>query len=68
MYRGNYTQFIAKRRQQRESELKVYAKQQEEIKCQEEMIRRFKSHGTEHLAKRAASREKRLDVLEMPEE
>ena len=28
------------------------------------MIRRFKSHGTEHLAKRAASREKRLDALE----
>lgn len=64
MYRGNYTQFIAKRRQQRESELKAYAKQQEEIKRQEEMIRRFKSHGTEHLAKRAASREKRLDALE----
>ena len=31
------------------------------------MIRKMKQHGTEHLAKRAASREKRLDMLERVE-
>ena len=42
----------------------------EEIRRQEDMIRRFKERGTEHLAKRAASREKRLaqiDRLDKPE-
>ena len=38
-----------------------------EIARQEEMIRKMKQHGTEHLAKRAASREKRLDMLERVE-
>ena len=60
MYDGNYSSYAEKKRQKREADLKAYNKQQEEIKRQEEMIRRFKSHGTEHLAKRAASREKRL--------
>ena len=44
-----------------------YEKQQAEIARQEEMIRRFKQHGTEHLAKRAASREKRLAMMEIKE-
>ncbi|MCF0144102.1 MAG: ATP-binding cassette domain-containing protein, partial [Firmicutes bacterium] len=42
-----------------------YEKQQKEIERQEEMIRRFKQHGTEKLAKRAASREKRLAAMEI---
>ena len=40
-------------------------KQKKEIQRQEEMIRRFKQHGTEKLAKRAASREKRLAAMEI---
>lgn len=71
MYDGNYSSYAEKKRQKREADLKAYNKQQEEIKRQEEMIRRFKSHGTEHLAKRAASREKRLGAIkriEKPEE
>lgn len=63
-YDGNYTEFAEKKRQRRESELRSYNKQQIEINRQEEMIRRFKQRGTEKLAKRAASREKRLDSLE----
>jgi len=54
----------------REDELKRYQIQQKEIQRQEEIIRRFKSHGTEKLVKRAQSREKRLaqlDRLEAPE-
>lgn len=63
MYDGNYSRYAEKKRQKREADLKAYNKQQEEIERQEEMIRRFKSHGTEHLAKRAASREKRLGAI-----
>ncbi|MBQ1489655.1 MAG: ABC-F type ribosomal protection protein [Eubacterium sp.] len=69
-YDGNYTQFAEKKRAQREADWKAYRKQQEEIRRQEDMIRRFKERGTEHLAKRAASREKRLamiDRLDRPE-
>lgn len=64
MYEGNYSQYAEKKRHRRDAEMKAYNKQQEEIKRQQEMIRRFKSHGTEHLAKRAASREKRLAAVE----
>ncbi len=69
-YDGNYTEYAQKKKQQRESDLRAYKKQQEEIHRQEDMIRRFKERGTEHLAKRAASREKMLahmDVLEPPD-
>ena len=69
-YDGNYDQFAEKKRQIREAEIKAYNNQQKEIARQEEMIRRFKQHGTELLAKRAQSREKRLEhmeVLEKPE-
>ena len=63
-YRGNYTEFARQKQEQREADLRAYNKQQTEIQRQEEMIRRFKQHGTEHLAKRAASREKRLAQME----
>ena len=69
-YDGNYTTFAEKKRAQREADFRAYRKQQEEIRRQEDMIRRFKERGTEHLAKRAASREKRLaqiSRLEKPE-
>ncbi|MBR5229685.1 MAG: ABC-F family ATP-binding cassette domain-containing protein [Firmicutes bacterium] len=63
-YEGNYTAFAAKKAQRREAELRAYTNQQKEIARQEEMIRRFKQHGTELLAKRAQSREKRLEHIE----
>ena len=63
-YDGNYTEFAEKKRQLREADMRAYSKQQTEIKRQEDMIRRFKERGTEHLAKRAASREKRLDQVQ----
>lgn len=69
-YDGNYTAFAEKKRALREAEMRAYNKQQLEIKKQEDLIRRFKERGTEKLAKRAASREKRLDHidrLERPE-
>lgn len=70
VYQGNYSDYAIKRKAIRESEERAFNKQQEEIKRQEEMIRRFKERGTEKLAKRAASKEKRLEkteVLHRPE-
>lgn len=70
-YEGNYTEFAIKKREQREADIRAYGKQQDEIKRQEDIIKRFKERGTEHLAKRAASREKKLaamDVMDRPEE
>ena len=64
-YKGNYSEFTVKREALREAMMREYEKQQAEIARQEEMIRRFKQHGTEHLTKRARSREKRLAMLDV---
>ena len=69
-YRGNYSEYLVKRDEREEVMRREYEKQQKEIARQEEIIRRFKQHNTEHLVKRARSREKRLkhlDVLDRPE-
>ena len=69
-YKGNYSQFAEKKKARREAELKAYNIQQKEIHRQEEIIRVMMGHNTEHLVKRAQSREKRLqmiDRLEKPE-
>ncbi|RKD23582.1 ATP-binding cassette, subfamily F, member 3 [Caminicella sporogenes DSM 14501] len=66
---GNYTDFIKYKKSLYESQMKKYIKQQKEIERQEEIIRRFKQHGTEKLAKRAKSREKmlkKMDIIEKP--
>ncbi len=66
-YTGNYSTFLVKREEHLEAMRREYEKQQAEIARQEEMIRRFRQHGTEHLAKRAASREKRLAMMQIKE-
>jgi ATP-binding cassette, subfamily F, member 3 len=63
-YDGNYSAYAEKKRLREVDELRKYEYQQREIQRQEEIIRRFKQHGTEKLAKRAQSREKRLDQIE----
>ena len=63
-YDGNYDEYLEKKRQQSEAEMRAYENQQREISRQETMIRAMKERGTEHLAKRARSREKRLDMIE----
>ena len=70
-YTGSYSEFLVKKEERMEALRREYEKQQAEIARQEEMIRRFRQHGTEHLAKRARSREKRLEhiqVIERPQE
>ncbi len=69
-YDCSYSGYAEQKRQRREAQMRKYQKQQKEIARQEDMIRRFKERGTEKLAKRAASREKRLaamDVAQRPE-
>lgn len=56
-----------KKAERRAAEMKKYEKQQTEIARQEEIIRRFKQHNTEHLTKRAKSREKMLEHMEIVE-
>lgn len=70
LYEGNYTEFADKKRAAHDAAIKAYNRQEAEIRRQEDMIRRYRERGTEKLAKRAASREKRLariDRLEKPE-
>ncbi len=70
MFKGNYSEFKIKKDEVLNAEITAFEKNQTEIKRQEEIIKRFKSHGTEKLAKRAKSREKlleKIEVLEMPD-
>ena len=67
IYEGDYSFYATERKKRREAEMRRYENQQKEIRRQEDMIRRFKERGTEKLAKRAASREKRLAAMEVVE-
>jgi len=66
MYTGNYSSYKEQKQRNYEIDLKHYLAQMEEIKRQEELITRWKQRGTEHLTKRARSREKRLAHITMP--
>ncbi|MEG0919221.1 MAG: ABC-F family ATP-binding cassette domain-containing protein [Anaerovoracaceae bacterium] len=65
VYEGNYSVFAQKKAFKREDDLRKYQASQKEIARQEEIIRRFKGHGTEKLANRAKSREKKLEKMEV---
>lgn len=64
MFPGSYTDFMTKKEQLHEAQLKHYEQQQKEIKQQEEVIRKLKSFNREKSIKRAESREKMLDKVE----
>lgn len=69
-YNGNYSKFIELSKVEKELELKKYEDQQKDIKKQEESIERLKAYGREKHLKRARSKEKALDkvdVLDKPE-
>ncbi|WP_077611215.1 ABC-F family ATP-binding cassette domain-containing protein [Clostridium sp. Marseille-P2415] len=71
VYQGNYTDYSGKRAMIREAQMKAYLNQQQEIRHQEEVIAKLKSFNREKSIKRAESREKMLDkieVLEKPSE
>jgi ATP-binding cassette subfamily F protein 3 len=64
IFDGGYEEYAGRKKVLREEALKKAQNQQKEIARQEDIIRRFKERGTEKLAKRAASREKRLAQVE----
>ena len=70
VYNGNYSKFVELSKIEKELELKKFEDQQKEIKKQEESIERLKAYGREKHLKRARSKEKALDkvdVLDKPE-
>lgn len=69
-YNGNYSKFIELSKVEKELELKKYEDQQKDLKKQEESIDRLKAYGREKHLKRARSKEKaldKIDVLDKPE-
>lgn len=65
VYSGNYDDYSEKKAMIRKAELNAYYKQQEEIRHQEEVIAKLKSFNREKSIKRAESREKMLDKIEL---
>lgn len=69
MFRGNYSEFAAKKQIIREAKIKEYLNQQQEIKHQEAVIEKLRSFNREKSIKRAESREKllnKMDRIEKP--
>ena len=68
---GNYTEYAVKKEQLRVAALHAYLNQQREIRHQEQVIEKLRSFNREKSIKRAESREKlleKIEVLEKPVE
>lgn len=71
VFHGNYTDYAAGKEMLRTAAYHAYMKQQQEIKHQEAVIEKLKSFNREKSIKRAESREKmlnKIEVLEKPVE
>ena len=64
-FSGNYSDYAEKKAQLRETAWKAYLNQEQEIKHQEAVIAKLKSFNREKSIKRAESREKMLDKIEV---
>lgn len=65
VFSGNYTDYATKKAILRNMKLKEYLNQQREIKHQEDVITKLKQFNREKSIKRAESREKMLDKIEI---
>ncbi|MDE7177153.1 MAG: ABC-F family ATP-binding cassette domain-containing protein [Lachnospiraceae bacterium] len=65
VFSGNYTAYAAAKEIQRAAALNAYLKQQQEIKHQEAVIEKLRSFNREKSIKRAESREKLLNKIEV---
>lgn len=65
VFSGNYTDYASKKAIRRNMKLKEYLNQQRDIKHQEEVIAKLKQFNREKSIKRAESREKMLDKMEV---
>ncbi len=71
VFSGNYSAYSEKKAMLREAALRAWENQQEQIKHQEEVIEKLRSFNREKSVRRAESREKmlqKMDVLEKPVE
>lgn len=66
-YNGNYSYYAVERERRREEQLKRHENELAEKKRLEDTARAMHEHGTEHLAKRAASIEKRIARMSVTE-
>lgn len=64
-FAGNYSDYSKKKQQLRETQIRQYLNQQQEIKHQEAVIEKLKSFNREKSVKRAESREKALEKIEV---
>lgn len=67
VFSGNYTDYAAGKEMLRTAAYNAYMKQQQEIRHQEAVIEKLKSFNREKSIKRAESREKMLDKIEVLE-
>lgn len=70
-FTGNYSDYAKKKEQYRADRMRAYLNQQREIKHQQEVIDKLKSFNREKSIRRAESREKmleKIEVLEKPAE
>ena len=67
VFSGSYTDYAAKKEQLRIAKWNAYLNQQKEIRHQEEVIEKLRSYNREKSIKRAESREKMLDKIEVLE-
>ena len=65
MYSGNYKAYADKKKQIRDAQMKEYLNQQREIRHQEAVIEKLRSFNREKSIKRAESREKMLDKMQV---
>ena len=71
VFSGNYSAYSEKKSQLRKAAYQAYLNQQQEIKHQEEVIARLRQFNREKSIRRAESREKmleKMEVLEKPQE
>lgn len=64
VFKGNYSVYAEKKKALRDTMLKAYYKQQQEISHQEDVIKKLRSFNREKSIKRAESREKMLSRIE----
>ncbi|HAV91555.1 MAG TPA: ABC transporter [Eubacterium sp.] len=70
VYMGNYNAYAKKKEELRNAALKLYYKQQKELKHEQEVIEKLRSFKQEKFYKRAQSREKaieHMDLIDAPE-
>ena len=67
VFSGNYSSYAVKKEILRTAQYNAYMKQQQEIRHQEEVIEKLKSFNREKSVRRAESREKKLEKIEVIE-